>query len=136
MNVPQPKIQWLSDTPLVVLLQDWRCDLPCGAILEVDAGFQYDGASVPRWAWTLAGHPFAQDTLPAATAHDALYAAQLYDRGFTDRIFKRHLDASGASYRKRKIYWAAVRVGGRRAWRRRTEADREFYREMIRVVVP
>ena len=44
-------------------------------MVVVDAGFNFDGASIPRPLWWIGGFsPLDRDTLPAACVHDWLLA--------------------------------------------------------------
>ena len=52
----------------------WMSHCANGRAVVIRRGFHTDGASIPRLAWRVIGHPFAKDILPHALAHDALYA--------------------------------------------------------------
>lgn len=98
------------------LLSDWGVDTRAGR-LTVRAGFLSDGASIPRWLWSLVGPRFDCKTFPCALAHDALYAAELpcpgaWRRDVADAIFRDLLKEHGVSVVKREAYWAAVRLFG------------------------
>ena len=112
--------------------------------IVVPVGFIYDGASVPRLAWTFSG--ILPDGLNRAGAlvHDFLYENKgvlpenslfvlqqeewaeeewvpikdfHYTRKMADKTFYRLLRDSGVSKFKRKIAYLAVRAGGFIAWR-------------------
>ena len=40
----------------------------------VPAGFEYDGMSIPRLFWSIAGHPFQGRGMRAGAIHDYLYS--------------------------------------------------------------
>lgn len=100
----------------------------------VPAGFEYDGASVPRWVWTLTG--IVPDGLHRAAAliHDWLYrhAGLLPDGSFwkdghsvdgfpwqrhqADKLFANILAAHGVSQFRRRNMYRAVRLFGWMAW--------------------
>jgi len=107
--------------------------------IVVPAGFLYDGASVPRIAWTLSG--ILPDGLirAAALVHDWLYryrghiptgSYQYLDQAGTwqdyyaawsredaDRLFGRMMREAGMSKRSRRTASRAVRWFGWLAWR-------------------
>jgi hypothetical protein len=134
----QPRGLWSDDTRLFRLchgdpLPDgrtgWSCDMGKGRTLYVADGFEYDGASVPRVAWPIVGHPLSRRLLAAATAHDAGYAARLLPRAELDLIFYYHLrhrmTRTGAW-----TCWAAVAGAGWYPWRRHTEESIAAAREL------
>lgn len=92
----------------------WR-----GRTIHVPAGFEHDGASVPRVVWTLSG--LVPDGLirAAALAHDYVY------RGNVRSLTRRQADAmlhdlmveAGISRWRAYVAWAGVRVGGWAAWK-------------------
>ena len=107
-------------------LGPWQlADLGTGESLTVTvpAGYESDGASIPRWAWTLTGlYPCHPSVLGAALLHDFLYT----DRGpvfcrrrTADRWFRQATIADGLARWRAGVIWAAVRVGGAAAWARR-----------------
>lgn len=102
-----------------ILVADWECDCPAG-LLTVKHGFTSDGASIPRSLWSLVGPRYDEHTMIAALAHDALYAAELCDRGLADECLRVLCLESGCSALKARLYWLAVRAGGGVPWRRHT----------------
>lgn len=110
--------------------------------LTVPAGFECDGASVPRLLWSFVG--LAPDGLlrAAAVSHDYLYAsrglvggnlkARYYSpahehdwqtvlwpvtRKQSDELFARLLREAGVAKRRRRLAYLAVRLFGFYAWR-------------------
>ena len=98
----------------------WRSQLVKGRAVLIDRGFATDGASIPRIAWRLIGHPWSKDLLPHALAHDALYAGELLDRKACDRWFLDSMTLAGVGLVKRNAIYAAVRVGGGCVWSKHT----------------
>jgi hypothetical protein len=80
--------------------------------LAVPSGFVTDFASVPRipGIWWIAGG-LADE---AAALHDWLYNQKLVDRKIADKIFLEAMKASGVSWWRRNLMYAAVRALG---WR-------------------
>jgi hypothetical protein len=69
-------------------------------LVVASPGFIWDGASIPRAAWSFIGSPFRGRYQQAALVHDILY--EMHDG--TDENTARQM-------------WLAVRVGGSHAWR-------------------
>ena len=53
------------------LLSDWRYAADKDRVITVPAGFRFDAASIPKFAWPLVGCPV--DSIEAAAVHDWLY---------------------------------------------------------------
>jgi len=126
LNVPQIDGRWVVDcrydprNPKVwYLLQDYRrtITLPDGRQVDIHApyGFAWDSASVPprlqgvipRWG----------RHTPASLCHDVLYVERRPDRRTADAAFYAALREDGVGRVKAWVMWAAVRIGGWRAWR-------------------
>ena len=86
-------------------------------IIEVPAGTETDGASVPRAFWTIL-EPFGE-YFGAAVIHDFLYspANHEFDRWESDIIFKEAMFNAGVPWQKREIIYHAVRIFGSRSFR-------------------
>lgn len=93
----------------------------------IRAGFVFDGASVPRWLWSLSG--FTPDGLHRAAVliHDYLYArcgqtddpyVRPYSRRGADRLMRKIMIASGVPRRRAYLAYIAARLFGGAAWRR------------------
>lgn len=52
----------------------------------------------------------------AATVHDYLYETRMFDRKTCDDVFYRALRAEGIAKWRAWIFWAGVRLGGRKAY--------------------
>ena len=92
-------------------------DLHWGNI-TVPAGFESDGASVPRFFWRAVFPPGDSQALRAAIIHDWIYREQ--PEGATrvdaDKLFYTILVADGVpKYRALLAYWG-VRLFGWRSW--------------------
>ncbi|NPA65116.1 MAG: DUF1353 domain-containing protein [Epsilonproteobacteria bacterium] len=83
--------------------------------IEVRAGLETDGASVPRIFWNIVP-PVSGRYLEAAVLHDALYASKLVNRKEADEIFLEAMKDLGVAAWKRYIMYWAVRVFGEKAW--------------------
>lgn len=93
-------------------------------LVEVEAGFDTDYASVPRALWSL--YPPDGDYTPAAVVHDALYWHQAtrehggypVTRAQADAVFLEAMAALGLPLLRRRLLHRAVRLGGGAAWRK------------------
>lgn len=99
--------------------------------LEFSRGFNFDGASIPRFAWSLVGSPFSGIYILAALPHDGLYQAELLPREQADEIFKNLIENFGGSAFTEQVFWAAVRVGGGETWERHTAKSIARARELV-----
>jgi len=84
-------------------------------------GFDFDGASIPKVAWAIIGHPMQMWILLAALIHDMLYASNLLSRDECDWLFLEIIQACDrATPSQRK--WAITRLSETNwKWRRRNE---------------
>lgn len=91
-----------------------------GKMFVVPAGFQCDGASVPRFLWSTVSPQIDHRTLRGAVAHDYLYRNELpgWTRKEADELFYELIRADGLSWWKsQKVYWG-VRLFGGSAWQK------------------
>ena len=106
---------------------------PKYGLIEVPAGFIFDGASIPRIAWTLLGvTPFDNRIIHAAVIHDWLYSTRQRSRKTSDKIFKRIMKKEkllGVS--KRFLIHRSVRIGGGRAYNKTKELIDFFRPELV-----
>ena len=89
-----------------------------GKRLRVPAGFESDGASVPRLFWSTVCPPLDPRAVRAAVAHDWIYRNRPPDwtRAEADLLFLCFLIEDGLSvYHALKAY-LGVRIGGWIAW--------------------
>lgn len=89
-------------------------------VVNIKKGFETDGASIPRLAWRIIGHPFSMPLLPCALIHDALYAGELLPRNECDWMFLELMKKAKIGWIKRNAVWSAVRLGGGFVWSRHT----------------
>jgi Protein of unknown function (DUF1353) len=79
--------------------------------LPVPRGFQFDGASVPRWLWWLKGFSPLDRSIVAALAHDWLCEhPEILPRVVGDAIFISLLRRSGISEWRATLMYLAVRA--------------------------
>lgn len=85
-------------------------------LFHITAGFQTDGASIPRWFWFLFGCPYDPQFVAAAICHDALYGGELLPRWFCDWTFYKLLRDLGVPWWKSSLMFVGVRLGGWIVW--------------------
>lgn len=85
----------------------------------IPAGFESDGASVPRFFWRSVFPPGDQDALRGAVAHDYVYRNHppKWSRCEADRMFYDTLTADGVGCIRAFLAWLGVRLFGADAWR-------------------
>ena len=99
------------------LLADFRYeygDRWSGQVAAVPAGFETDFASTPRFFWRIV--PPAGKYTKAAVVHDWLYRSGLLSRREADRVFFLAMTDLGVPWWNRWLMWAAVRLGGAKAF--------------------
>lgn len=126
----QPNITPIKESgQLYVLAEEYKIDIRrFGGLknLRIPKGFRYDGASVPRWLWSLSG--LSRDGIhrAAALVHDYLYENKGFQendkheywltRKEVDKVFREMLiDVGVADHRVFLAYWGA-RIGGHFYW--------------------
>lgn len=94
------------------LLESFRYLSSYGTI-TAHRGFETDGASIPRFAWSLMA-PIEGKWFRSAVIHDWLYSA--YNEEFTrfeaDDIFKEAMFNDGVPWLQRETIYQAVRLFG------------------------
>lgn len=79
--------------------------------MHIPFGFTWDGASIPKFARWLVGHPLDAEFRIASLLHDAAYESRTR-RVLNDVIFYAALRNAGVSKWKAVVMYAAVRAGG------------------------
>ena len=87
--------------------------------ITVPAGFESDGASVPRFFWRLVFPPGDSQALRAAIIHDYIYRKQPegWGREEADRLFCDILVADGVPKWRARLAYRGVRLFGERSWK-------------------
>ena len=88
-----------------------------GEVITIEEGFITDGASIPKFAWSVIGGPMGKYAA-AAVVHDYLYKVQSYTRKKADLIFYEAMQVLKVPFWKRWLMHKAVRVAGWRPWNR------------------
>ncbi len=122
-DLAQPEIQPVPGADRTYrLMRDYLVQLPySGRWLLVKEGFIFDGASIPRWLWSVIGQPFDPNWCGAALIHDALYAGELLSRRACDKeLFHAMRRTSKIGHAKARKFFIAVDTFGGCTWRRHT----------------
>ena len=106
---PLPLIVKFIDGNLWELMANFEYYRPDGEIIKVPAGFKFDFASIPKFAWSWIGSPTGKYG-PASLIHDWLCVNATWPRAKTDRIFLEALKDCDVPYIKRMIMYYAVRL--------------------------
>jgi hypothetical protein len=99
--------------------------LPDGRICRIPMGFEWDGASIPKWAQGIIGKPMGKYAL-GALLHDWLYASRILGdtrggRKQSDELFLMAMKQLDISWWRRKVMYRAVRFGGSDAYHKTDE---------------
>jgi len=99
--------------------------LPDGRICRIPKGFEWDGASIPKWAQWAIGEPMGRYAL-GALLHDWLYASRILGntkkgRLRSDELFLMALRGLKIAWWRRKAMYRAVRLGGSKAYHQTDE---------------
>ena len=103
-------------------------------IIEVPAGFTTDGASIPRFGWSVIGvSPFDSGVIYSAVIHDWLYATRKVSRREADKIFLRSMRSLGYLQEwQMKIMYRAVRLFGWRYYKTAVDMDKIVYPDKLK----
>ena len=82
---------------------------------KIEAGFKYDGASIPKVFWSLISGKFHPDFQLAALLHDYMYIKSL-GRDKADEYFHKLLLNRGVKKLKAKLMYLAVHWFGNKAY--------------------
>jgi len=124
VNFPKPPLVRHITTSKCVLEEDFSCTVKVKGVyyhIEIRQGFIFDGASIPRIAWRVVGHPYQMPLLVCALLHDILYASEFFTQSECDWIFLELMDKVGINWFKRNTIWSAVKLFGGFVWLKHTK---------------
>ena len=110
---------------LFILSQDKTVE-SLGYSVTVKKGFDFDGASIPKWLWSIYGSPLNGDYVVASLIHDGLYASQKVSKSLSDKIFLDVMKQSKVGYVKRTSMYLAVKLFGAKDWKKANEYKDEY----------
>ena len=99
-------------------------------VYTVKKGFDFDGSSIPRAAWTLVGHPLQTQKLLAALFHDILYCVHIQPRDWCDEAYFDIQTATGESWAICRTRYYTLRTVGWVAYPK-TEAEIKKYKPFL-----
>ena len=105
-----------------------------GYSVTVKKGFDFDGASIPKWLWSIYGSPLNGNYVVASLIHDGLYASQKVSKSLSDKIFLDIMKQSNVGYIKRTSMYLAVKMFGAKDWKEASEY-KDDYTNIIDVTI-
>ena len=106
-----------------------------GQVIQVNPGFDFDGASIPKVFWGIIGSPMTGGYQRAACMHDALYASEYFPREICDVLFLEAMESDGVSWIKRNLMYNAVRAFGWTVWKGHDKVEVGEYKKYLTVVM-
>lgn len=114
---PAPKLEWVTDgdEDYAKLLEDFTYVDRAGFAWRVPAGYETDGASIPRLFWRVVGNPMQGHYRRAAIIHD-FYCDERRTRPFwrVHYVFWEAMRTCGVGRFRAWVMWFAVRTFGPR----------------------
>jgi len=117
-----PDLEHLLDGKRAVLKTPYKFRMETGEIITVPVGFITDGASIPKFVWSITGGPWGE-YLYAAIPHDYLYYTKKMTRKGADKVFLKIMVYLGVSEWKYRIMHRAVRDWGWIPWNKKGGND-------------
>jgi len=108
----QPVTKWNPDGRTMTLLTELRYTDPQGFVWLAPIGSVVDGASIPRYLWSIMGGPFEGKYRNASVLHDVAYGDHNRPWQDCDRMFYYAMRCSGVSAIEAKtMFYALYRFG-------------------------
>ena len=115
----------IVDDNVFILFEDVAVE-SLGYNITVKKGFDFDGASIPKWLWSIYGSPLNGNYVVASLIHDGLYASQKVSKSVSDKIFLDVMKQSNVGYIKRTSMYLAVKMFGGKDWKEASEYKDEY----------
>lgn len=115
----------IIDDNLFILSKDKSVE-SLGYSVTVKKGFDFDGASIPKWLWSIYGSPLNGNYVVASLIHDGLYASQKVTKSVSDKIFLDIMKQSSVGYIKRTSMYLAVKMFGGKDWKEASKYKDEY----------
>ena len=110
----------------VFILSEDKTVESLGYRVTIKKGFDFDGASIPKWLWSIYGSPLNGNYVVASLIHDGLYASQKVSKSVSDKIFLDVMKQSNVGYIKRRSMYLAVKMFGGKDWKEASEYKDEY----------
>jgi len=108
----EPVTRWSPDGRNMILETELRYTDPKGEVWVAPAGSVTDGASIPRYLWSLIGGPFEGQYRNASVLHDAAYEKKNRPWQDCDRMFYYAMRCSGVNTVEAKtMFYALYKFG-------------------------
>ena len=132
MSLRQPVIDISQDGSCATMIAPYHVNA-WPIEVWIDAGFVYDGASIPELVRPYIGGPWDLRRLPAATVHDWLYASHARPKWIADLVFGYLLYRNGFGLGRSIVDWWAVSRFGHAAWYSHDKAEQMLNRQIGRI---
>ncbi len=103
-----PVTKWNPDGRTMTLLTELRYTDPQGFVWVAPIGSVVDGASIPRYLWSIMGGPFEGRYRNASVLHDVAYGEHKHPWQDCDRMFYYAMRCSGVSAAEAKTMFSAL----------------------------
>src|SRR5437762_3769992 len=108
----EPVTKWNPDGRTMTLLTELRYIDPQGDIWAAPSGSAVDGASIPRYLWSIMGGTFEGKYRNASVLHDVAYGEHKRPWQDCDRMFYYAMRCSGVGATEAKtMYYALYKLG-------------------------
>ncbi len=108
----EPVTKWNPDGRTMTLLTELRYTDPQGVVWVAPIGSVVDGASIPRYLWSIMGGPFEGKYRNGSVLHDVAYGERKRPWQDCDRMFYNAMRCSGVSVTEAKtMYYALYKFG-------------------------
>ncbi|HEU0210272.1 MAG TPA: DUF1353 domain-containing protein [Candidatus Udaeobacter sp.] len=108
----EPVTKWNPDGRTMTLLTELRYTDPHGQVWVAPIGSVVDGASIPRYLWSIMGGPFEGRYRNASVLHDVAYGEHNRPWQECDRMFYYAMRCSGVGAAEAKtMYYALFKFG-------------------------
>jgi hypothetical protein len=108
----EPVTKWNPDGRTMTLLTELRYTDPKGNVWVAPIGSLVDGASIPRYLWSVMGGPFEGRYRNASVLHDVAYGDRKRPWQDCDRMFYYAMRCSGVSAAEAKtMFYALYKFG-------------------------
>jgi len=108
----EPVTRWSPDGRNMTLVSELRYTDPKGEVWVAPAGSVTDGASIPRYLWSIMGGPFEGQYRNASVLHDVAYEKKKRPWQDCDRMFYYAMRCSGVSAVEAKtMFYALYKFG-------------------------
>jgi len=101
--------------------------------IRIPAGYDCDGASIPKMFHWLVGNPFDSKFIEAAFIHDWIYWTHCKSRDIADWLFYHTLIENGVPKVKALVMYNAVRLFGYKYWENTVDDIVEMHNFMITI---